>query len=83
MIKTFQKSSSPETRDRFPCNLVCTIRNSGHHSLFKLIPWVHLDLFYDKVKFCDLGFSVEKVDFSKTIAHCDLKLIKLMKICEY
>ena len=43
-------------------------------------------LFYGKVKFGNLGFSVgkmKKVDFSKTILACDLKLIELMKICEY
>ena len=52
-----------------------------------------LDLFYDKVKFGNLGFSigkkVKRVDFSETIATSDLKgsrsrhLIKYMKICEY
>ena len=26
--------------------------------------------------------KVKKVDFSETIAACDLKLIELMKICE-
>ena len=26
---------------------------------------------------------MKKVDFSETIAACDLKLIELMKICEY
>ena len=26
---------------------------------------------------------MKKVDFSETIAACDLKLIKLIKICEY
>ena len=45
-----------------------------------------LDLFYGKVKFGNLGFSigkVKKVDFSNTIAICDMKLIELMKVCEY
>ena len=27
--------------------------------------------------------KVKKVDYSKTIVACDLKLIDLMKICEY
>ena len=49
--------------------------------------WVEPDLFYGKVKFCHLGFSIgksETVGFSKTIAACNLKigscrqLIKLM-----
>ena len=48
---------------------------------------VYLDLFYGKVKFDNLGFSI--VDFSKTIEACDLKvdrcrqLIEFMKVCEY
>ena len=45
-----------------------------------------LDLFYGKVKFGNFGFSekkVKKLDFSETIAAFDLKLIDLMKICEY
>ena len=52
-----------------------------------------LDLFYGKVKFGYLGFSMEKVKtvgfFSETIAACDLKvsrcrqLIEIMKVCEY
>ena len=45
-----------------------------------------LDLFYSKVKFGNLGFSMGKgktVDFSETIAASDLKQMDLMKICEY
>ena len=49
-----------------------------------MMTWVDLDLFYGKVNFCKLGFSVGKIGFfSETIAACDLKLIELMKICEY
>ena len=49
-------------------------------------------VFYGKVKFGNLGFSIEKVktvDFSETIAACDLlvgryrQLIDFMKIYEY
>ena len=32
----------------------------AHHSLFKWWPWVDLDLFYGKVKFGNLGFSIGK-----------------------
>ena len=32
----------------------------AHHSLFKWWSWVDLDLFYNKVKFGNLGFSVGK-----------------------
>ena len=48
----------------------------AHHSLFKWF-WSDLDLFYGKVKFGFLGFSMgksETVDFSETIAACDLKV---------
>ena len=51
-----------------------------------------LDLFYGKVNFgylCFLWEKVKTVDFSETIAACDLKvgrcrqLIEIMKVCEY
>ena len=51
-----------------------------------------LDLFHDKVKFGYLGISMGKVktvDFSETVAACDMKvgrcrqLIEIMKVCEY
>ena len=61
-------------------------------SLYKWSPWSDLDLFYGKVKFGNLGFSMGKVktvDFSETIAASDLKvsisshLIECMKVSEY
>ena len=58
----------------------------AHLSLFKWWPWVDLDLFYGKVKFGNLGFSIGKSEncwFFKTFAACELKLHKIMKICEY
>ena len=41
-----------------------------------------LDLFYGKVKFCNFGFTVRKseVDFSETIAACDLKPMDLINV---
>ena len=36
----------------------------AHHSLFKWWPWVDLDLFYGKVKFGNLGFSIGKIEKS-------------------
>ena len=57
-----------------------------------MMTWSDLDLFYGKVKFGNLGFSMGKVktvDFSETIAASDLKvgrcrqLIEFMKVCEY
>ena len=42
-----------------------------------MMTWSDLDLFYDKVKFDNLGFSMGKrektVDFSESIAASDLK----------
>ena len=55
-----------------------------------MMTWSDLDLFYGKVKFGNLGFSIGKgVDFSETIAASDLKvgrcrqLIEFLKVCEY
>ena len=57
-----------------------------------MVTLVDLDLLYGKVKFGNLGFQWEKVktvDFSETIAACDLKvgscrqLIEFKQVCEY
>ena len=57
-----------------------------------MVTWVDLDLFYGKVKFENLGFSIGKGEnsgFSETVAACDLevgrcrKLVEFMKVCEY
>ena len=57
-----------------------------------MMTWSDLDLFYGKVKFGYLGFSMGKVktvDFSETIVASDLKvgrcrqLIEFLKVCEY
>ena len=57
-----------------------------------MMTWSDLDLFNGKVKFGNLGFSLEKVqtvDFSESTAPCDLnvgrcrQLIEFMKVCEY
>ena len=57
-----------------------------------IIVWSDLDLFYGKVKFGNLGFSIGKSEnsgFSETIVASDLKvsrirhLIEYMKICDY
>ena len=85
MVKTLQKSSSPEPAGGFPRNLACSIGDSSPS-------YVDLDLFYGKVKFGNLGFSIRKVktvDFSETIAASDLKigrsghLNECMKVYEY
>ena len=84
------KSSSPEPTHWFPRNLVYSIGELAHHSLFKRWPSRDLDLSYGKVKFGYFGkWKVKSVDFSETIAACDLKvgrcrqLIEIMKVCEY
>ena len=58
----------------------------AHHILFKWWPSSDLDLFYGKVKFGNLGFSIGKSEnggFSETIAASDLKQKDFVKICEY
>ena len=58
----------------------------AHHSLFKWWPFVDLDLFYGKVKICNLGFSIGKVktvDFSDTIAASDLKVGRSRHLIEF
>ena len=48
------------TGERFPRNLVCSSETPAHHSLYKWWPWSDLDLFYGKVKFGNLSFSIGK-----------------------
>ena len=92
MIKTLQKSSSLEPVERFPRNLLCSIGESSPSLFVQMMTPSDLDLFYDKVKFGNLGFSMGKVitvDFSETIAASYLKVgrcrqpIESMKVCEY
>ena len=93
MVKTLQKSSSPEQAGRFPRNLVCNIGDSSQsYFFFQMMTWSDLDLFYGKVKFGNLGFFYGKSEnsgLSETIAASDLKvgrcrqLIEFMKVYEY
>ena len=58
----------------------------AHHNLFKWWPWVDLDLFYGRVKFGNLGFSMGKSEncwFFRTFAAWDLKPTEKRNICEY
>ena len=57
-----------------------------------MMTWSDFDLFYGKVKFGNLGFSMgesEIVDFSEIIAASDLEvgrcrqIIESLKVCEY
>ena len=59
--KNLKESSSPEAIDGWPWNLVCSIFHiKVLPALFKLWPWVELDLFYVKVKFGHIGFWMGK-----------------------
>ena len=92
MVKTLQKSSPPKPAGRFPRHLVCSIGVSSPSYFVQMMTLERPDLFYGKVKFCNLGFSMKKVktvDFSETFAASDLKasrsshLFEYMKVCEY
>ena len=54
MVKTLQKSS-PEPVDQFPQNLACSIGDSSPLEFVQM-----MTLFYSKVKFGNLGFSLGK-----------------------
>ena len=41
-------------------NLVCSIMYRSTTKIFKLLPWVNLDIFYAKVKFGHIGFCMDK-----------------------
>ena len=87
MVKTLQKSS-PEPAGQFPRNFPCSIGDSCSND----DPGVTLTYFTARANLVTLAFLWEKVktvDFSETIAACDLKvgrcrqLIEFMKFCEY
>ena len=51
-----------------------------------MMTWSDLDLFYGKVKFGNLGFSMGKVktvDFSESIAASDLKVGRCRQLIEF
>ena len=89
--KNLKKSSTPEPIDRCVeiwyvafCAQVLT-------GLFKLLPWVDLDLFYAKVKFDYIGFCMGKSEnyvlFGNYCSHRPqswfIQINKLMKLNEY
>ena len=74
MVKTLQKSSSPEQRTDFHETWYVASVTPVYHSLFKWWPWSDLDQFYSNVKFGNIGFSIGKSDncwFFRTFAACD------------
>ena len=67
-------------------------RTLAHHSLYKSLLLDDLDLFYGKLNFGYIGFSMEKettLNFSGSFVACGLKVgryrqhVELMKCCEY
>ena len=93
MVKTFRNLLFQNRQADFHETWYVASGTPAHHSLFKKLPSSDLDLFYSKVKFGYLGFSIRKtvktVDFSETIAACELKVgrcrhfIEIMEVCEY
>ena len=95
MVKTLKNLLLKNRQADFHETWYVSLGTSAHCSLFKLGPWSDLDLFYGKVKFGNIGFSIGKsdgsmvVDFSKAIAASNMKvsksrhLIEYMKIYEY
>ena len=93
MVKTLKNLLLQNQRADFHETWYVASGTPAHYSLYKWWPWSDLDLFYGKVKFGNLGFSIGKSEnsgfFSETIEACDLKvswyrqLIDFMKVCEY
>ena len=57
----------------------------AHYSLYKLLPWVDLDLFYGKFSFGHIGFSMEKVktlNFSGNFVACDLIVVRYIYLID-
>ena len=54
---------------------------SGPSKFIKILPWVKLDQFVGKVKFCTLGFHIEKCDsdgFLKFLKPLTSKLVDIL-----
>ena len=58
MLKTFKKSQNRKSYDLETWH--ATLGTQALHSLYIWCPWVDLGLFYGKVKFGNLGFSIGK-----------------------
>ena len=71
--------------DQFLRNLVFSIEHPVYHSFSNDDTGLTLTYFTAKSNFVVEAFCSKNVKsgFSKPIAACDLKLIELMKICEY
>ena len=64
MVKTLQNSSLRNRQANFYETWYVALGTPAHHSLFKWWPWSDLDLFYSKVQFGNLGFSIGKSENS-------------------
>ena len=62
MVKTLQNLLLWNQWNNFNKTFYVASGTKAHHIFFKLLPWVDLDLFFDKVKFCNLGSYIEKCD---------------------
>ena len=58
--KNFKISSSPEPIDRWPWNMVCSIRYSSSTKIVQIMTLGCPHLFHTKVKFCHIGVCMGK-----------------------
>ena len=75
--KNLLKSSSPEPINWWPWTLYVALSMQVLPRLFKLLPWVDLDLFHIKVKFGHIGICMGKSEyyiFLETIAVFGLRV---------
>ena len=92
MVKTFKNLLLQNRKSYDLETWHAALGTQALQSLYEWWPWVDLDLFFRKVKFGNIGFSMGKSKssgFSETIAACDLnigrcrQIIEFMKVCEY
>ena len=60
--KILLQFSSLEPVEQFNETWYVESGTTAYHYLLKLLPWFDIDLFFGKVKFCNLGFYREKCD---------------------
>ena len=78
MVKTLQKISSRTSWAIATKHEYVALRMQAHHSLFKLLPKVDLDLFYSKFKFGRLGLYMGKSE--NNIAGFDIKVGRFIEL---
>ena len=70
MVKPFKNLLLWNRRADFHETWYVALGTPAHHSLFKWWPWNDLDLFYNNVKFGNLGFSIGKSENSGFFRNC-------------